>query len=408
MEALLSILIAVGLAAYANLSGDTPVPPPAPQTQVDARVAPPTTLRIGDPAPPLKYKEWIKGTEVASLEKGHLYVVEFWATWCAPCKAEMPRLSELAKMYDGKVTFISMNVMERIEKVGDPYPYGHVERFVHYAGDVMAYNVAADTEDGFMKGQWVNSSGVHGIPFCVIVGTDGNVAWMGNPIDGLEDALKAAIDGTLTKEEGESITKQAFFQDGQGQGLVMAMDEALKDPTQAKTAAFCADEAMKMNSFYRADAVPGKYMALYVQDQVAAKAYAESAIRDKANGPFVLLSLAHTLTASDNPHPDFALAKEAMDATMAYSDPMEPALYPIRALVAFKNGDSAQAVALQKVIVQNEIDLLNTAKTTPNYFPESYTDEKKKSIYEKIEKIIQQEQDTLKKYEGKTPTAGNP
>ena len=39
-------------------------------------------------------------------------VVDFWATWCAPCKAIMPVIEELATQYDGQVDFYKMNIDE--------------------------------------------------------------------------------------------------------------------------------------------------------------------------------------------------------------------------------------------------------------------------------------------------------
>src|SRR5437588_12539911 len=55
------------------------------------------TLSVGDPAPKLQVKEFVKGDPVKELEKGKVYVVEFWATWCGPCRATIPHLTELAK-----------------------------------------------------------------------------------------------------------------------------------------------------------------------------------------------------------------------------------------------------------------------------------------------------------------------
>lgn len=39
-------------------------------------------------------------------------VVDFWAPWCAPCKAIGPIIDELAEKYDGKVKFTKCNVDE--------------------------------------------------------------------------------------------------------------------------------------------------------------------------------------------------------------------------------------------------------------------------------------------------------
>jgi thioredoxin 1 len=40
-------------------------------------------------------------------------LVDFWATWCAPCRAIAPSVEELAKTYDGKVKVGKLNIDEQ-------------------------------------------------------------------------------------------------------------------------------------------------------------------------------------------------------------------------------------------------------------------------------------------------------
>src|SRR5262245_35647835 len=55
-------------------------------------------LSVGDAAPGLDIEKWVKGNET-TLATGNVYVVEFWATWCVPCKKSIPHLSELQREF---------------------------------------------------------------------------------------------------------------------------------------------------------------------------------------------------------------------------------------------------------------------------------------------------------------------
>lgn len=46
------------------------------------------------------------------IKKYPLSLVDFWAPWCAPCKAMAPRLRRLSKIYKGKVAFGKLNTQE--------------------------------------------------------------------------------------------------------------------------------------------------------------------------------------------------------------------------------------------------------------------------------------------------------
>ena len=113
----------------------------------------PFDLMVGDAAPAIQVSEWVQGTPVPKLASDQTYVVEFWATWCGPCKVAIPHLNELSKKYAGKVQFVGVSVWERFEQTGYVVP-----AFVQGMGDKMTYTVASDqvkAEDaGFMAKSW--------------------------------------------------------------------------------------------------------------------------------------------------------------------------------------------------------------------------------------------------------------
>ena len=69
-------------------------------------------LNIGDDAPGLDIEQWVSGGET-TIERGQVYIVEFWATWCVPCKASIPHLNELQNDYgDRGLTVIGISTEE--------------------------------------------------------------------------------------------------------------------------------------------------------------------------------------------------------------------------------------------------------------------------------------------------------
>jgi thiol-disulfide isomerase/thioredoxin len=144
-------------------------------------------LAIGDPAPGLQVQEFVKGEPVKQFEKGKIYVVEFWATWCAPCRESIPHLSKL-QQENKNVTFIGVSVDEQTDEV---------KPFVEKMGDKMEYRVAIDARkggNGRMAQAWLEASGQEGIPAAFVVDGDGKVAWIGHPGD-LEQPLVQIVAG---------------------------------------------------------------------------------------------------------------------------------------------------------------------------------------------------------------------
>src|SRR5690242_5941209 len=91
---------------------------------------------LGDPAGELKIAKWVKGepTQVTGTDH-NIYVVEFWATWCPPCRASIPHLTEIQKEFKDK-NVIVVGVSDEKEETVIP--------FVKNMGAKMDYRVAVD------------------------------------------------------------------------------------------------------------------------------------------------------------------------------------------------------------------------------------------------------------------------
>jgi thiol-disulfide isomerase/thioredoxin len=151
------------------------------------------TLSVGDAAPELKVSQWVKGGVVSGLDSNRTYVVEFWATWCGPCRASIPHLTEMAHQFTN-VTFIGVDILEN-----GPDKETTVAKFVNSMGEKMDYHVAMDTADTFMAVNWMKAAGQNGIPAAFLV-QSGKVIWIGHPM-GLEPMLKEVTAGKLDMEK---------------------------------------------------------------------------------------------------------------------------------------------------------------------------------------------------------------
>src|SRR6185312_7525276 len=159
-------------------------------------------FNIGDAAPVLKVQEWVKGTPVKNFEKGNVYVVEFWATWCAPCMAAMPHLSHLARKYSGKVSFSAIDVYEsRGTKIAS---IAQLKALVKGMGRHMDFNVAAE-DTNFTVHDWLDAYGVNSIPATFVIDRQKRVAWIGRP-GSLDTVLKKIVNGTWQKQDIQQLS----------------------------------------------------------------------------------------------------------------------------------------------------------------------------------------------------------
>ncbi|MFM9995060.1 MAG: redoxin domain-containing protein [Phycisphaerales bacterium] len=146
-------------------------------------------LRVGDRAPELSIEKWVKGDPITGFEKGRVYVVEFWASWCQPCLSSMPALTELQKEYGRKgVTIVGVTSE-------DPNNALHeVEALVAEKGDTIGYTVAWDSRHD-THAAWMNAADQSGVPTAFVVDKNGGVAFIGHPM-WLSDVLPKVVKGS--------------------------------------------------------------------------------------------------------------------------------------------------------------------------------------------------------------------
>ena len=167
------------------------------------------SLDIGSKAPPITVENWVKGEEVKAFESGKVYVIEFWATWCGPCVASIPHLTQLQKD-NPTVTLVGVAASERGKKSQPDARLEGLKTFVDKKGDAMAYRVAFDA-DGSMDRAWMDASGQQGIPCAYIVGKDGTVEWIGHPME-MDGPLTSVVAGSWdrSKAKAEAAARAEF------------------------------------------------------------------------------------------------------------------------------------------------------------------------------------------------------
>jgi thiol-disulfide isomerase/thioredoxin len=142
----------------------------------------------GSPAPAFTVDSFVRGPEAKTLELGKVHVIEFWATWCGPCVASMPHLTELQKQ-NPDVQFIGVAGFERGKDAADGTK--RVDDFVKAKGDAVGFAIAFDG-DGTMAKTWMTAAKRNTIPTSFVVGKDGNIAFIGSPTAELDAAIAKA------------------------------------------------------------------------------------------------------------------------------------------------------------------------------------------------------------------------
>jgi thiol-disulfide isomerase/thioredoxin len=311
-----------------------------------------SNLRIGDKVPPVQAR-WVKGNVTTNFKKGMVYVLEFWATWCGPCKKAMPHISALAKKHTGKAVIIGVNVWER-PQAGKTLEQT-VDEFVQGNSQKMTYNICMDGADGYMAKNFVEAAAQPGIPATMIVDKEGKLAWIGHP-ESMDIPLQQIINGTFNtaafKTQMDAIQQTAFEQQKQAEALSNAIKPLIAAATAKDYPAVISEYTSLMAS--HAKIVTGEYYK-YVTNQYytailhvdAEKAYTD-AIKFHGSLPNEAI-----IAAAFAMHE--GLDKKFYRYALEYYAKQKEDIFDLPALAAahFHMGNAARAVELQEQWIES-------------------------------------------------------
>jgi thiol-disulfide isomerase/thioredoxin len=192
---------------------------PAATQAAPAAPAAPTTLAlsIGSKAPIPEISDFVRGEKPTFFEPGKVYVIEFWATWCPPCRQSMPHLTKLAEDMKSKGVVIVGVSDEKVETVRT---FLEKDEWKQKARYTLATDPDRSTHKAYME-----ASGQGGIPTAFIV-KEGVVQWIGHPME-MDAPLAKIVDGTWDPKTAKQSFEDAVAEEMKAMGRQNDMTKAI-------------------------------------------------------------------------------------------------------------------------------------------------------------------------------------
>ena len=160
-------LLALALSACASATGAAPPAAPAvphtiaPESKLVADTAPADIPQVGQIAPDFQYTMPDGSTHTLSQLRGKKVLVNFWATWCGPCRSEMPDLQKALGETGDAVVVLGVNKAQELKEIA---PFADELRIsfpliANPAGDIAGRYGAQNLPTSY----FVNSDGTIGL-----------------------------------------------------------------------------------------------------------------------------------------------------------------------------------------------------------------------------------------------------
>lgn len=333
----------------------------------------PKKLKVGSEAPfdIAPHVEFVQGATIDHRDPTKVYVVEFWATWCAPCKKSIPHINQLYQDLNPR----------GLEVIGiSDEPVNTVKSFVREKGSAMSYTIACSKkEDDYISEKFMRAAGLNGIPCAFIISRAGKVCYIGHPMEpDFERILKLTVANRYDPELTARVEPTVAAARRAAKLRNYKEAERLYDQAFAEGPGVLVDVGLEN----------WRMIAEQASNSANASTYIRSVVDRVSKDKYALMAVADYLaTDPDIKERDLEAAKYAADKLKSISRAEDSEAFATIASVEAARGDLNAAAEIQyeawmaaapsaKPALKRTLDTYNSQKTAGAGLKKASTDQK--------------------------------